>query len=174
MTINWTGANSAFTSWMDGLVSQQVEATRGVLEPVATGSMSRLIVQAPSKEWRESVERKLGELVCLPRGWDGYLANPVSFETATFAVRMLESVCASTAPAPQIVPGVNGDLQIEWHTEKGDVELHVRRANSVHAWRRTPATDDDGEDLDLTVNFLPIVTWVEEISELNANEAAAA
>ncbi|KQW27042.1 hypothetical protein ASE36_18940 [Rhizobium sp. Root274] len=114
------------------------------------------------------------DLIRLDVGWDGYRGQPVSFETANFAVRMLESILPSGAPAPQVIPGISGDVQIEWHTEAGDIELHVRRPNSVHAWRETDATGEDGEEVELTFDFRPIVSWIKQISEATADADAAA
>ncbi|MCZ8158652.1 MAG: hypothetical protein O9256_02010 [Rhizobiaceae bacterium] len=143
-------------------------------EPARVSSVSRLVVQAPSRDWREEVQNKLQDLIRLPVGWDGYRGQPVSFETANFAVRMLESILPSGAPAPQVIPGVSGDVQIEWHTEAGDIELHVRRPNSVHAWRETDATGEDGEEVELTFDFRPIVSWIKQISEATADADTAA
>jgi hypothetical protein len=132
------------------------------------------VVQAPARDWRDVVETKLQDLIRLPVGWDGYRGQPVSFETASFTVRMLESILPSGAPVPQVIPGVTGDVQIEWHTEAGDIELHVRRPNSVHAWRETAVTDVDGEEVELTFDFRPIVSWIKQLSEATANADTAA
>jgi hypothetical protein len=72
------------------------------------------------------------------------------------------------------LPGVAGDVQFEWHTEAGDIELHVRRPNSVHAWRETAATEVGGEEVELAFNFLPIVSWIEQLSEATADADTAA
>ncbi|WP_324779906.1 hypothetical protein [Thiobacillus sedimenti] len=97
-------------------------------------------------------------------GWDGYRALPVSLENAVFALQMLGALCEADTPPPQIVPGFEGDLQIEWHTLKGDVELHVKAPNDVHAWRLL--CDGDVEDeLNLRNDFLMAAQWVREITE---------
>src|SRR5438093_6911026 len=78
-----------------------------------------------TQQWREPVIKRLNVLVGLPPGWDGYEGTPVTFENAYFAMEMLDACCRGDDPIPQIVPGTNGDLQIEWHLEKGDIELHI-------------------------------------------------
>ena len=85
---------------------------------------ARLMVFEPCHGWREAVMNRLEELVRLEFGWDGYRGVPVTLENATFALRMLEAVCGPNAEAPQIVPGASGDLQIEWHSLKGDNRAH--------------------------------------------------
>ncbi len=96
---------------------------------------ARLVVFEPNHDWRTAVMKRLEQLVRLDLGWDGYSGQPVSLENAAFALRVLEAVCGPDASPPQLVPGSSGDLQIEWHTLKGDIELHVIAPNRVHAWR---------------------------------------
>lgn len=124
--------------------------------------------------WREDVMQRLEELVRLDCGWDGYGGLPVSLENATFALRMLEATCREDTPSPQIVPGSNGDLQIEWHTELGDVELLVRGPNNVRAWASLAGPDSDGEEIELTNDFIAVSRWVAEVTEPHIAFQAAA
>jgi len=80
---------------------------------------------------------------------------------------MMQSLCADQVPPPQIVPGPNGDLQIEWHCGDVDIEIHVISPNKVHAWRLTPDTGPGGEEIDLTNDFRPIAAWIDTITEPN-------
>lgn len=130
-----------------------------------SSSATRLLITEPIRFWREGVVNRLNELVQLERGWDGYQGQPVSFEIATFTLRMLEAACGFDAPTPQIVPGSSGDIQAEWHTAKGDVELHVKAPNDVHAWRAKLGSDPDGEEIDLTIDFTIVAAWVKELAE---------
>ena len=136
--------------------------------------IARLVIAEPVRAWGDEVKARFNELCALERGWDGYQGIPVSFTTANFALRMLEAVCGANAPAPQIVPGTDGDLQIEWHTEKADIELHVRAPNDGHAWRASPA-NPAGEEFELSNDFKIVATWVKDIAEplIAASTAAA-
>lgn len=125
----------------------------------------RILISDPNLPWRDSVLRRFGELVQLERGWDGYRAGPVNFDTAFFALRMLEAACDSSAPPPQIVPGSEGDMQVEWHMPDGDIELNVLAPNEVHAWRRTESTGSDGEEIFLTNDFAVVASWIRELTE---------
>lgn len=135
---------------------------------------ARLVVSEPTSTWHEAVKKRLEELIQLEPGWDGYRGKPVSFENATFALRMLEAVCGPEAFTPQIVPGASGDLQIEWHTLDVDIELHVLTPNHVHAWRKLAGADDDGHTLELTIDFSAIAAWVGNIPEPDIAVATAA
>lgn len=143
-------------------------------EPVRLSSFNRLVVMAPDQDWREPVAGRLQELIRLPVGWDGYRAQPVDYLTADFALRMMESICPPDTPVPYLIPGTEADLQIEWHTAAGDIELHVRRPNSVHAWRQTDETGEDGEEFELTFDFRSILPWIKKLTEATADADTAA
>lgn len=160
-------ANSAFDT--TGVVQlSTTRVARKLAEPV------RLIVAAPSQSWAEAVSNRLEELLQLPSGWDGYGAPPVTFENAYFALDMLRSICPDDFAAPQIVPGTAGDLQVEWHQDNYSIELHVRGPNSVTAYRQT-VNLPDGEEIELTNDFVQVWKWIKEMPGVGsaANAAAA-
>lgn len=135
----------------------------------------RIYLTESTLDWFEEVKRRLGYLIRLEQGWDGYKGLPVRFDNAYFALQMLENICGAETPAPQIVPGVSGDLQIEWHTLKGDIELHVNAPNDVDAWILEIDGDEAGVERSLTTDFTEIAIWVTKITEPSiAVEAAAA
>jgi hypothetical protein len=122
--------------------------------------------------WKERVVQRLEYLIRLERGWDGYNARNVQFPIAVFAISMLDSICGPSTKAPDIVPGADGDLQIEWHTLNGDIELDVRAPNVVVAWRSTE--NPDGEEITLKNNFSVISGWVADLMEPTVAHNAAA
>jgi hypothetical protein len=125
--------------------------------------------------WRPEVMKRLEALLRLPIGWDGYQGKPVALANVIFALDMLESICGYDVPAPQIVPGLNGDLQIEWHTLAGDVEFHVRAPNNVHAWRSLTGPVELEDETELTYEFSAVAAWVRDITELpSAAKSSAA
>ena len=130
----------------------------------------RSTVSPDMYSWRGHVSSKLQDLIKLNDGWDGYNAGPVSFTLAHFAMNMLEAICKNDTPVPQIVPGVNGDLQIEWHMPSSDIELHVISANKVVAWRCGSSGEE--ETLNLQTEFSAIAPWIEELTEENIVTAA--
>jgi hypothetical protein len=151
-------------------------AYQGNFRTVAAFPRRRVSVRVtePSKAWREAVIARLDCLIRLERGWDGYEGMPVSFANATFALRMLESACGDDAPVPEIVPGADGDLQIEWHLAGEDIELHVRGPNDVIAWRMVGENDPDGEEIPLTNDFTIVVRWIENLAEREIATGTAA
>lgn len=153
---------------------RQSWASVGSNNVITLDSSPRVLVNEPRRKWREEVTAKLNELTSLTQGWDGYRAPAVSFDTAYFALQILEGVCPTDSNLPQIVPGVGGDLQMEWHTEHGDVELHVRRPYSVMGWFMDETTEPEGIELHFSNDFTLVAEWVRKLMEPIIADAAAA
>ncbi|MBV8568259.1 MAG: hypothetical protein JO273_22675 [Methylobacteriaceae bacterium] len=162
---------------MSGLRQSMLAGSSSVLSEASVVELqprgARRLISDRSLAWADAAKNRLDHLCQLPVGWDGYGAGPVRFSVARFAYEMLRSICGPDTPPPSIVPGPSGDLQVEWHLESGDVELHVRAPNDVHAWRQAP---DAGEEcLDLRNDFTDLVRWIKELGgSLSAANAAAA
>lgn len=122
-----------------------------------------LITDAPSL-WRQPVVDRLNEICSLPWGWDGYGAGPVNFATAAFALNMLSVTCSPETRAPSIVPGQSGDLQVEWHTEDKDIEIHVIGPNRVTAWIHIVGRDEDDKELEFTNDFTQLSGWIRNLT----------
>lgn len=125
---------------------------------------ARLSFERRDPEWKNVVMRRLAELVALNRGWDGFDAPPVEFHNAYFSVQMLQSICSVETPAPAIVPGYYGDLQVEWHSAGTHIELHVKGPNRVEAWRSTDETGVEGEEIDLSTDFTIVAKWLADLT----------
>ena len=134
----------------------------------------KLAISEPESQWRSKVIERLEKLIRLKPGWDGYEAQPVSFENAAFVLQMLDSICGDDAPTPQIVPGYKGDLQIEWHKPNGEIELHVAGPNDVRAWRCFAEDPEDGLEQNFANNFTALVNWIEQITEREVDIQRAA
>lgn len=123
--------------------------------------------------WEDAVNNRLQDLIRLDEGWDGYGGFPVSFVNASFAVEMLRSICRPWMTPPQVVPGSDGDLQIEWHTRAGDIELWVRAPNCVHAYF-SDSRNGQEKEVELSTDFSEVAGWLNSIAEPRIAVAAAA
>ena len=132
------------------------------------------ITEPDRNSWWDQVIERLQDLVSLEIGWDGYQGEPVRFENAAFALRVLEAICFDDTPTPHIVPGTSGDLQIEWHTHAAEIELDILAPNSVHAWISTPETKPEGEEFVLTTDFTKVVRVIRKMTECARDQTAAA
>ena len=117
------------------------------------------------QHWRELILRRLHILTTLQVGWDGYRGLPVTTANASFALDILETCCRGEVPMPQLVPGTSGDLQLEWHGTRGDIELHLLRPHEVWAWHADAQTGRDGETVYLTNDFTLVARWVNSSQE---------
>lgn len=132
---------------------------------------AKRVVSATLHGWNDEVLERVDELVKLPKNWNGYGAEGVSFQTANFAMSMLASACPQSAPKPQIVPGINSDLQVEWHSLEYDIELHVRAPFDVVATR---ISGDEVEEVELRNEFSIVARWLNEMETAVAARRAAA
>lgn len=129
----------------------------------------------PIVGWEE-IKGRLEELSQLEAGWDGYRGIPMRFEIGYFAAEIIKNLCCLSMPQlPEIIPGSNGDVQIEWHSNGKSIELHVHAPYSVTAWRNNNALGEDGEEINLATDFTVISDWLKEFTEvIPTNEASAA
>ncbi len=122
--------------------------------------------------WQGAVHDRLEKLVRLKKGWDGYSGQPISISMAFFTVDVLRQICKVTDSAPSIIPGGSGDLQLEWHTNRGDLEIHIIAANEVVACRALASGEVDEEPL--TNDFNLAAQWVRQILEPSIDSAPGA
>jgi hypothetical protein len=132
---------------------------------------SRRVVQDVDRHWKRVVVDRLNHLVGLPKNWNGYGATAVKFDTASFALKLLESAFDADAPPPQIVPGARGGLQIEWHLPRGSIELDVEAPYSVYGWAEI---DGQESEATLTNDFTLPAEWLSLLTDDGIANAAAA
>lgn len=151
----------------------QVKGIQGQMRASNVFTSHRVIVPGHCSSWFEALREKLNELTALPFGWDGYVGKPVSFQVANFAAAMLERLCSDDVPAPSLVPGSDGSLQVEWHRNSYDVELDILGVQNVVATRYNHKTDVE-EIIEIQSDFSEIVDWVGALSNLDVAEPVAA
>lgn len=147
--------------------------SRGFTPQIVSSISSPYLISELPHDWIAKLTARLQELINLNLGWDGYLGQPVQYVNAIFAQKVIERVCGNNNIEPSLVPGASGDLQIEWHTLKGDIELDVLAPNSVIAYY---SNDENGqeEEVILTNDFTIVARWLNEIKETPIAVIAAA
>lgn len=135
---------------------------------------NRVRVSQPQSRWVVELKDRFDELTALPRGWDGYAGCPVSFNCAQFAANLIERLFVSSLPAPQLVPGGDGTLQIEWHRGQFDIEIDVLAPYEVVATRHD-LESGASEEIELQSDFNPLGVWLSELeSRCNKDQFAEA
>jgi hypothetical protein len=81
--------------------------------------------------------RQIDDLARLEFGWDGYRAVAISNASIIEAKRFVGMIAAPSAPsmsAPAVVPTVDGHIQFEWHTRRGDAEIEIVDGGARHVF----------------------------------------
>jgi hypothetical protein len=137
-----------------------------------SAATSRILINEPPFSWKDDVVSVLNRFVQAEPSWDGYLAKPVSFETAYFSLRMLEAIGQNIPESPIITSGSSGDLQFEWERGVKILEVHVRAPNDVCVYRSDEAEIE--EEAQLRNNFLVLAEWLKWLSEDRRDVTTAA
>jgi hypothetical protein len=114
--------------------------------------------------WLPPTLDRLRHVLELPQGWDSYGGDPVSLSTAYYALRFLASVTTPDTPPPSIVPGVAGELQIEWHVNGMDIEVGVDPTGRLAGFFEDARTAQEWEEVPMT-DLAPIRGAVETLTE---------
>jgi hypothetical protein len=90
----------------------------------------------------------------LPKGWDSYDASPLRADVPAFAMAVLKAIMKPHTPLPQVVPTSVGGVQMEWHQNNVDLEMHITAPHECEVWfrdNRDPSIEP--KSFDLTNNF---------------------
>jgi hypothetical protein len=103
----------------------------------------RSYLEATEPKWQKAVVSQLVTLMGLQAGWDSYGALKPNRESAMFALEVLEKLMHVDTPIPSIVPSHSGGIQLEWHVNQVDLEIHVAGAYKGDLWWK----DRDGHEV---------------------------
>jgi hypothetical protein len=94
----------------------------------------RALSAATAPKWQAETLAQVTALLKMRAGWDSYRAVPVRHDAAMFALTVLENVMSASTPSPSVVPSPNGGLQLEWHINHIDLEIHVLEPYKGEVW----------------------------------------
>jgi len=114
----------------------------------------RAYIEATEPKWQKAVLRKMAELMDLPQGWDSYEAMKPNREAAMFALEVLERLMHVDTPVPSIVPSHSGGIQLEWHLNQVDLEIHVLGPYKGDFWWRDRHGGEHSGDLGPDISLL--------------------
>ena len=123
---------------------------------------TRVRAVAHSSPWMRQLKGRFEDITGLDTGWDGYGGKSVSFGCANFAANLVERLFVPYVPPPELVPGSDGSLQVEWHRRGISVELDILHPYHVVA---TLIAKESGqiEEHVLTSEFSLVADWIEQL-----------
>ena len=142
---------------------QQWDFDHGNSGSLVQGSfqLRRRRVESDSSPWNAELSERFDQICSLRPGWDGYTGIPVSFGCAHFAAAILKHLFTTGLPAPSLVPGSDGSVQIEWHRNQYDIELDVLEPNKVVAYRYDHLSQEE-DGIDVSNDFTLVSEWLKD------------
>lgn len=148
--------------YSDEISSTKENSDNAPLFTFADGG-GRVVIQPGRQEWFRILKGRLGELLALRAGWDGYQAKPIGLETAFFVAKILETLYVDELQAPSLVPGSDGSVQIEWHVSDWEIELLVKGPYKIEAYRCNDELEIEDED-EATTDYTVLYGWLRELA----------
>jgi hypothetical protein len=118
---------------------------------------------APDKKWQIEIIGRICDFASRGSGWDWYAAPPVKWDAGMFALNILNSVMQNRTPLPQVVPTPVGGVQLEWHENNIDFEIHVTAPYEIEMWFEDHSTGDI-VSTELTDDLSPIQTAIRTLT----------
>lgn len=112
-----------------------------------SGPSGRFMVQGDVPAWVPDVLQQLDRLLDLGVNWSGTPSAPIEPRLAVGAVNdVLAAVLPNyDAPVPQLVPCVDGGLQLEWHRGGWDIEVSLSPLGQVWVDASSADLEWDGD-----------------------------
>lgn len=115
----------------------------------------------------DEIYLRLKHLINLKMGWDGYNAPPVSEKNAHTILKLFAKIpLLEQISNPQIIPGLDGDVQIEIHDPKNELDIHVISPEEIQVWILNETVYPEGIEFNLEDDFTEIENQLKIFVEL--------
>lgn len=121
--------------------------------------------------WETAVLSELQRLAHLRTGWDSYGAPPIRWDACFFALLILQSSMRGDTPLPQVVPSSVGGVQLEWHEQGLDIELHITAPYECELWYQDQRNGMQPVSEDISNDFSSIQRLIAELTLRGAQAA---
>lgn len=105
----------------------------------------KVIRMERSEQWASPILDKILELQELSPNWDSYGAKPVSSNAVMTAIEFVLVYLRPTDLSPSIVPTCDGGIQLEWHTDRLDLEIGISPSSQTSLFASHGDSEDDFE-----------------------------
>ena len=117
----------------------------------------------PMPAWFVPSVIALVDLLSLPPGWDSDSAKKIEPRNVEAAIVLLGIIMDSDVPPPIVVPRVNGNIQLEWHTEQADIEVYIDTPSTVRFFAEDVAKERIAEG-SVSGRELELKGWLKRLS----------
>jgi len=85
-------------------------------------------------EWVKLTVQRLQAVADLPSGWSGLMGRPIEVQLMPIAFQVVQELIPRDAAwVPQIIPTVEGGVQLEWHRDGFDLEIEISCTGEIYA-----------------------------------------
>jgi hypothetical protein len=95
------------------------------------GNVMAIVVNGPIPTWIPPTVARLNTLLDLPENWDLQGAARIDRAVIPTVLRLLTDAASPNMPVPDLVPTVEGGIQVEWHTRGIDLEIEAARPDEL-------------------------------------------
>ncbi len=104
------------------------------------------------------------EILSLKPGWNSYSAKPIEPGNAVRAIELLAAFVGPDIPAPTLVPTVRGGIQLEWHNQRGNIEIYIESPSDVRFFAESVQSGDEAEK-PIDGNEQELGSWIARLYE---------
>jgi hypothetical protein len=140
------------------------DATSPAMARHAHFQIGEAVVNVDAQPHLRDIAKALEDLLRLPAGWDSYGSRRVSTDAALAAFVLLHGSVSDNTPLPEFVPTPEGGVQLEWHTDEVEIEVHCRPGWTYHLYICDSAGDELEVDL-LRDDLSPAVNAIARLSD---------
>jgi len=144
---------------------QQERLTSGqaaILSGLPQGDFQRLLVSRRIPLHRTVAS--LYSLSSLPAGWNSYQAKPIGPDVIQAAVKLVSNLLKTNTPAPDVVPRVQGGIQLEWHLKNIDIEVYIDSSGAMRFYAEDLTDSRAPDELQLPAGEAVLSSWLARIS----------
>jgi len=95
--------------------------------------------------WQANAVEKVCQLLELPEYWDSYQSPKIDPQLGMFVLQVLNNFMSAEISTPEIYPSSVGGIQLEWHIDSSDFELHIPEPYAYEFYLNDIAGEEEKE-----------------------------
>ncbi len=127
-----------------------------------TGSTVGPPLNGATIDWTIQAAQKLTELGRLPHGWDSHGGLPLSARAGQTVEQAIEILKHRDLPAPGVVLGPCGNVNLEWRLNGRDLEINFEDSGAIEFVKVDERRNiEEGQvDKDIAATLVSLTDWL--------------